>query len=272
MNVRRVPPSQSHGSRLGIIVRGLGALLLMAILGIGIPVALIRFVPLPVPSGEFSLSTALDQFRTTGIGEGTVVKALALIVWFAWIRLVLGMVVEIASRLAHREPRQVRGLGSSQRLAGRLVTAVLLMISSFSGLRGAGAATPAMAHATGSAPSMSLVVSTVDSPMLTMNGSAVHVQQLTAAAPQQTAPTASEQTWTVRRNDSFWGIAESTLGDGQRWREVVEANVGREVAPGVTFTATTEAIRLGTRRAWHSGPPDRSVGTSRLAPRRRPTR
>ena len=49
----------------------------------------------------------------------------------------------------------------------------------------------------------------------------------------------------VARNDSLWGIAEELLGDGTRWREIVDANVGREVSPGLVFDHDTEAIQPG---------------------------
>lgn len=39
--------------------------------------------------------------------------------------------------------------------------------------------------------------------------------------------------YTVARGDSFWSLAEALLGDGGRWAELHELNVGTEVAPGV---------------------------------------
>ena len=32
------------------------------------------------------------------------------------------------------------------------------------------------------------------------------------------------QTYTVRRGDTLWSIAEQVYGEGQRWRDIVEAN------------------------------------------------
>lgn len=41
--------------------------------------------------------------------------------------------------------------------------------------------------------------------------------------------------YTVARGDSFWSLAERLLGDGSRWVELQDANVGAEVAPGVSL-------------------------------------
>ena len=41
------------------------------------------------------------------------------------------------------------------------------------------------------------------------------------------------------------GIAELTLGRGERWADIRRLNVGRQVAPGVTFTEHTDALRPG---------------------------
>lgn len=32
------------------------------------------------------------------------------------------------------------------------------------------------------------------------------------------------QTYTVRKGDTLWSIAEQAYGDGQRWRDIVDAN------------------------------------------------
>ena len=55
------------------------------------------------------------------------------------------------------------------------------------------------------------------------------------------------ETYTVGRGDSYWSIAEATLGDGRAWQAIQDLNVGREVAPGVVLTASgqREDLRIG---------------------------
>lgn len=63
------------------------------------------------------------------------------------------------------------------------------------------------------------------------------------AAPD--AAVAASATYVVQPGDSLWAIAEAHLGDGARYPEIHEANLGREVAPGVAYLSTTEVIRPG---------------------------
>lgn len=40
------------------------------------------------------------------------------------------------------------------------------------------------------------------------------------------APAAGGQTYTVQKGDTLWSIAKSYYGDGQKWRDIVNANPG----------------------------------------------
>lgn len=50
--------------------------------------------------------------------------------------------------------------------------------------------------------------------------------------------------YTVCRGDTWWSIAEATLGDGRHWTAVRDLNVGRPVADGRSL-ATDDDLRIG---------------------------
>ncbi len=52
-------------------------------------------------------------------------------------------------------------------------------------------------------------------------------------------------TYTVRRGDTYWDIAERLLGNGLRWQEVRGLNVGRTMPDGTSISASSEVIRPG---------------------------
>ena len=71
---------------------------------------------------------------------------------------------------------------------------------------------------------------------------AVRGELVDAADQPWTGPTTPH---TVARGDTWWSLAERTLGDGRRWRVLVELNRDREVASGITVT--DESV---LRRGW----------------------
>lgn len=83
-----------------------------------------------------------------------------------------------------------------------------------------------------------------------------HAHDLAAEdAPRKTMPTldvvepegpAIDETevYLVGRGDTWWSIAEETLGDGRDWNALLELNLDREVAPGHTLTHGDE-LRIG---------------------------
>ena len=76
-----------------------------------------------------------------------------------------------------------------------------------------------------------------DQPVVTADA---QTPQRPAATPAK--PVGSGRTYTVRDGDSFWGIAQRELGDGNRWQELFELNkdvvkgVPRNLKPGQVLT------------------------------------
>lgn len=196
-----------------------------------VPWALLRYAGTPVPERVPDLVEAYRSLERTGVAAGTVIWWLALVVWLAWLRLVVALVVELVARLGRRPAPTVRVLGSSQRIASSLLASLLMVAGTVGAGRGALAAPAAPAPTSVDVVATSVVVPTGPSDR--------------AEAPL--APVGQPGTWTVARNDSLWRIAEQALGDGTRWREVAAANLGREVAPGVIYTDPDQTIHPGWR-------------------------
>jgi LysM repeat protein len=207
--------------RLADGLRGVAAAVVLVVLLVGVPVFLVARVGWPLPSHVPRVAEVRDALTRSGVSDATVVKLVAVVVWFAWIQLALGVTAEALSVVRKRPVRIVPVLPSMRRGAGVLVGALVVLYTSVGSLRAASASRLAM----GVPPRPPTAV-------------------VASAAP--TAPVAAAgPTWTVRRRDTLWGIAEVALGRGERWREIQRLNAERAVAPGVVFAADQELIRPG---------------------------
>jgi DNA-binding SARP family transcriptional activator len=67
-----------------------------------------------------------------------------------------------------------------------------------------------------------------------------------APAPEVSGPASTPAaTYQTGARDSWWSIAETTLGDGLRWSEVRDLNVGRTMADGHVVTASDQLLGRG---------------------------
>lgn len=204
------------------LVRGLLAVALLVALVAGVPILLVQHVGWPLPASVPDLGRALDQIDRRGISDATVVKVIAIVVWLAWARFTASIAVEVVALIRHRPSLPRRSLGGSQRAAAGLVAAAAALLGLLGGMTGAGAS----------------AVPQSGGPRVTE-----------WAGSAQRAVEPATRLWLVERHDSLWGIAEQALGDGMRWREIVELNLGREVAAGVVFDQYTESIQPGWQLA-----------------------
>src|SRR3546814_5223725 len=76
------------------------------------------------------------------------------------------------------------------------------------------------------------------------------------AAAESPVP-AALRTVTVQRHDTYWALAERELGDGLRWREIRDLNVGRSMPGGHTIVSGDDTLRAG----WTLQLPAESPGT-----------
>lgn len=212
----RPTPRAERGRELR---RGLLAALGLLLVVLGVPAVLVLVVGNPLPTSAPSRSWLTAQVTAT-----TIIKVLAVVLWVAWAHFVVCVAAEWrAARRGTLSSAFALG-GGSQLLARRLVAATLLL---------AGAAT-LTAGAASPTPNRPAVTATVRSATAAAAAPA-------AALPDRPATgAAAVKTYVVqppegRRYDCLWDIAERTLGDPYRYKEVFELNRDRKQPDGRTL-------------------------------------
>jgi hypothetical protein len=230
-------PVQVRHRTAGDVLAGIGAIILLTALTIGVPIALVTLVGLPVPHTMPKLSALTSQLDITAI-----LRILSVVIWLAWIQLVWCVLVEVKAAASHTATRpKVPLAGATQSAAHRLVTAALLLFTAAAALTPAviSHGPPRPAHSV-SAPVMNAVT-----PAIPVSGNG-----LTAArAPQAHAAPNSDKMYLVkppvgRFHESLWEIANNHLGDGRRYREIFELNSERVQPDGSKLTIAS-LIRPG---------------------------
>jgi hypothetical protein len=226
------------------VLAGVGAIVLLVALTVGVPIALITVVGLPLPHTVPKLSALTSQLDVTAI-----LRILSVIVWLAWIQLVWCVLVEIRVAISHADASpKVPLAGATQSLAHRLVTAALLLFTA------AAALTPAVISHSPPRPAPSVSAQ--------LTPAQLTPAQLTPAIPVTSAGLAaaqappshhhapnSDKMYTVnppvgRFHESLWEIAHNHLGDGRRYREIFELNSERVQPDGSKLTIAS-LIRPG---------------------------
>lgn len=224
-------------SRLRPVLNGLGSILLLGLLLLGPPLALAKLVGWPLPTSIPSLDT-VDLALRSGISDDAVAKGLALVGWVAWFQVALAIAVEVIAVIRRRPARSVPVLPGFQATAGRLVASVAMMLAT-SSPAAVGASAPPTSVMTFAASAQ--VEVPVETPVPAPSNVSVASERATPAP----APPAGPPTVTVEKHDSFWAIAERTVGDGYRWREIRDLNVGRTMNTGDVIQAGSDLVQPG---------------------------
>jgi hypothetical protein len=229
---RRVPVRRRTA---GDVFTGILAVLALTALIVGVPIALITVLGLPIPHAAPTLSLLTHQ-----LGVLTIIRILSVVVWLAWIQLVLCVLAEVTAAIRNvGVPTRVPLSGGTQALAHRLVTAALLLFSATATL------SPAFAH--GAPPPRPVIAATAvaeagsqaQAELAGTGHEAAGLGAAQAAAPVQ-QPVA-EKIYVVkppvgRFHESLWEIAENHLGNGLRYREIFEMNKDRPQPDGTKLT------------------------------------
>jgi hypothetical protein len=222
----------------GDVLIGLAAVVALAALTVGVPIALVGVIGLPWPHGTLGVSVLTHQ-----LGIPSILRVLSIVIWLAWLQLVWCVIVEIRAAVRNSGvPSRVPLAGATQSAAHRLVTAALLLFTAASAL------SPALIHA--GPPRTSHTVSSV------APGARGGQQPGGLAAPPQQvrAPTVAQapqadKIYVVkppdgRYHESLWEIAQNHLGDGRRYAEIYELNKDRVQPDGSKLTIAS-LIRPG---------------------------
>ena len=241
-------PVQIRRRTPGDVLAGVGAIVLLVALTVGVPIALITVVGLPLPHTVPKLSALTSQLDITAI-----LRILSVIVWLAWIQLVWCVLVEIKAAASVKQGHaaaspKVPLAGATQSLAHRLVTAALLLFTA------AAALTPAViSHGPPRpAPSVSAQLTPAQltpaqvTPAIPVTPAGLAAAQ---APPSHHHAPNSDKMYTVnppvgRFHESLWEIAHNHLGEGRRYREIFELNKDRVQPDGSKLTIAS-LIRPG---------------------------
>ena len=231
------------------VLRGLAALLALAGLLVGIPVALAVFGGNPLPN-DLS-SQALVRAFFTPASDRVLLGIFAAVGWLAWAGFAVSVAAEIVNAASGRPRIQLRlpGLGVGQKLAATLIVLVVAMLAT-PHLTPAAHAAPTTPPTGGSSavsaraipgPTAAPTTSAHETLRLasTPAGSAAHATSESERAPAEApapggrgtaaAPSGSKPnhiTHEVKRGEFLWSLSERYLGDGSRWREIARANPG----------------------------------------------
>ena len=209
---------------LNRLIRGVGALIVLAALLVGAPLALISWVGNPWPPGGWSEIQLLTN--------RTIIGALAVVGWIAWAQMAACILIELAGAVRGKAPRQIRfAAGGQQQLARVLVTSVVAL--SIGGGIGASAVGPSLAATTAATPQPE---------------SAPTTSHTVGRVSQVPGPSV-----TVDRDTTVWKLAEVHLDDGSRWRELVDLNRGTALSDGTTLAQGTQTIPAGSTLRLPSG-------------------
>ena len=208
------------------VARGVLAVLALAALVLGMPVALWALGRSLRLAEGFDLSR-LSSALTRPDDGNLFLLALLLIAWGAWAVFGLSVVVEVVALARGMPTPRLPLFKVPQQGAAVLVATAALLVTSAGTpsqtLTARPVATASVRDLThGSGPHAAVSPTTQPLP--------------TIAAAEDTQVNPIYPTVTVRRHDTLWSLAEKHLGSGKRFHEIVELNKGRPQPGGRTLT------------------------------------
>ncbi|WP_229052581.1 LysM peptidoglycan-binding domain-containing protein [Aeromicrobium sp. Leaf350] len=205
-------------------IKALGALMLLGAIIIGTPLLLVAFVGSPIPD-DLSLGMQLT--------DAVLIQLLSLIVWAFWLQTCWCIALEIVAAAKSHQLNRTPGAFGVQTLFAR--TMIGLVVAAFV-----------------SVPLLPSPVQANTAPVPTRSPSQTP-EAVTPAA--EATPEAGTETpavdpapatveVVVERGDTLWALAQTHLGDAERWTEIAQLNDGLTMVDGSTF-ASASLLRPG---------------------------
>lgn len=238
--------ASSRGARTGELLRGAAAgVLLLTVLG-GVPWFLVALVGNPLPTSVPQRSWLDAELSATAL-----LDVLAVVLWLLWLHFAVCVVAELHAWVTGAPaPRSALG-GPTHLLARRLVAAVLLVTAGGIPVAAPALAAPTSAASTtataspdpgwGSGHEAGAARPTSEAPAPGQAPDPAWAEPAASVAVTESATDGEADAGLVayvvqppqgRHHDCLWDIAERTLGDPLRYREVFELNRDRVQADG----------------------------------------
>ncbi|MFG1903714.1 LysM peptidoglycan-binding domain-containing protein [Micromonospora carbonacea] len=241
-------PGRSAARRVGQVLTGFGALVVLIAVLVGGPVALIAFAGNPLPDHLPTLAEVGATLTSRDDGQ-LFLRALALVGWFGWITFAFSVLVELGAQTLRRPAPRLPGMSRQQRAAAALVGSVALIIAASPAA--ASAATVLSGPYPAAAPAAVVAGASAARPV-----AALPVVDARAATPPAAAAAGLRQeaepaVYRVAKGDYLGEVAERYLDDFDRYRDVAKLNrLGDpdRIRPGQLITLPDGVHDAGARR------------------------
>ncbi|MEV6691098.1 LysM peptidoglycan-binding domain-containing protein [Micromonospora sp. NPDC051196] len=236
--------------RLGRILTGIGALVVLVGLLVGGPIALVAFAGNPLPDHVPTLAEIGTTLTSRDDGQ-LFLRALALVGWFGWATFALSVLVELSAHTLRRPAPRLPGMGRQQRAAAALVGSVALILVASP----AAAATAAYTTGPYAAASTATVAYASPATATTLGSGSSATQpatelRLTMGSTTADSTAAATPVYRVAKGDYLGKVADRYLDDFDDYRKLAALNGLRDpdqIRPGQLIKLPADAQDQGAR-------------------------
>ncbi|MFF5213924.1 LysM peptidoglycan-binding domain-containing protein [Micromonospora sp. NPDC000442] len=258
--------------RVGRVLTGFGALVVLIGLLVGGPIALLAFAGNPLPDHVPTLAEIGTTLTSRDDGQ-LFLRALAIAGWFGWATFALSVLVELGAQAFDRPAPRLPGMGRQQRAAAALVGSVALILAASPAATAATTAYGASTYggsAYGGGPAAAVAFAPAHSiaapaaPGLAATTSATESAASSAAADSKAAggsgaagawadgagASAAAPVYRVAKGDYLGGVADRYLDDFDDYHRLAALNKLRDpdrIRPGQLIKLPEEAHDQGSR-------------------------